>query len=230
MLSEQLENELLFQLHSNHLTVHPLVEKLLKVSKVTAFRLAKEAVSTKHVAKDDPVFIHGEKPSHMYIVMEGQFQYKRVTSAGDVVREVVDKGEDWIAEPVLWSTEWYHLGDCTAADQSSLMLVSPQQFCNEVQRNPTAWILVTTYCKNFLKWLNSADPDDLSDITQGDNKDVSTQLKNFMVVDDMSKLQMQLSLRSRRWKTSPIKGPSAKTIIINTVGKIANRRGSTDSA
>jgi hypothetical protein len=228
MLSEQLENELLFQLHSNHLTVHPLVEKLLKVSRVTAFRLAKEAVSTKHVAKDDPVFIHDEKPSHMYIVMEGQFQYKRVTSEGEVVREVVDKGEDWIAEPVLWSTNWYHLGDCNAADQSSLMLVSPQHFCKEVQRNPTAWILVTTYCKNFLKWLNSTHPDDLSDITQGDDKEVSTQLKEFMVVDDVSKLQMQLSSRSRKWKTGPLKKQSAKTMIIKTVGKIANRRGSTD--
>jgi len=221
MLSEQLENELRFQLHSKHLTIHPLVETLLKVSKVTAFRLAKTAVSTKLVAKHDPVFIHGEKPSHMYIVIEGQFQYKRMTSEGEVIREVVDKGEDWIAEPVLWSTEWYHLGDCVAADQSSLMLVSPQHFCKEVQRNPTAWLLVTTYCKNFLKWLNSTDSDDLSDITQGDVKEVTTQLREFMVVDELTKVQLQSGSRSRHMRSTAAMSPKSK--IYRTVVNITTR-------
>ncbi|CAK0903133.1 unnamed protein product [Prorocentrum cordatum] len=217
MLSEQLENELLFQLHSNHLTIHPLVDRLLKVSKVTAFRLAKTAVSTKQVARLDPIFIHGEKPSHMYVVIEGQFQYKRVTSEGDVIREMVDKGEDWIAEPVLWTTEWYHLGDCTATDQSNLMLVSPHHFCKEAQRNPTAWVLVTNYSKNFLKWLNSTDLDDLSDVTQGDETDVQKQLAKFMVVDDIAKYSTRVHAKA------PKSRPSATTMIHMAVGKIASR-------
>ncbi|CAK0831318.1 unnamed protein product, partial [Prorocentrum cordatum] len=181
MLSEQLQNELLFHLHADHLNVYPLIRTLLDVSSVTAFRLAKTAISTKQFANLDPLFIHGEKPSHMSIVIQGRFEYKRVTSEGRVLCEMVDKGEDWIAEPVLWSTEWYHLGDCIAADTSRLMLVSPHHFCEEAMRNPLAWALVTRYCRNFLKWLNSTNPDELSDITQGDHLDKQAQLKGFMV-------------------------------------------------
>jgi hypothetical protein len=186
MLSEQLENELLFELHASHLTVHPLIRKLLEVSKVTALRLARAAVTTKQLATNDPLFIYGEKPNHMYIVIQGQFRYKRISSQGEVWSERVDKGEDWIAEPVLWSTEWYHLGDCTAVDESILMLVSAHHFCMEAKRNPSAWVLVTTYCQKFLKWLNAADPDELSDITQGDRRDTVIQLKSFMVMDPTS--------------------------------------------
>jgi hypothetical protein len=181
MLSEQLQNELLYNLHSEHLVVYPLIKTLLDVSTVTVFRLARTAISTKQFANQDPLFIHGEKPSHMYIVMQGRFAYNRMTSEGIVQNEMVDKGEDWIAEPVLWSTEWYHLGDCTSVDTSSLTLVSPSHFCEEAKRNPLAWSLVTTYCKNFLKWLNSTDVDELSDITQGDHIDKKGQLKNFMI-------------------------------------------------
>ncbi|CAK0845283.1 unnamed protein product, partial [Prorocentrum cordatum] len=182
MLSEQLHNELLFNLHADHLNVYPLIEALLDVSPVTAFRLARTAILSKQFAYLDPMFIYGEKPSHMSIVKQGRFEYKRMTSKGEVLREMVDKGEDWIAEPVLWSTQWYHLGDCVAVDTSSLILVDPHKFCEEAKRNPAAWSLVTTYCRNFLAWLNSTDSDELSDITQGDHLDKKAQLKKFMVV------------------------------------------------
>jgi hypothetical protein len=75
------------------------------------------------------------------------------------------------------------LGDCTAVDESILMLVSAHGFCMEVKRNPSAWVLVTTYCRKFLKWLNATDLDELSDITQGDYTDTAMQLKSFMVID-----------------------------------------------
>jgi len=187
LLSEQLQSELLFQLNAKHLTIHPLIEELLRVSKVTAFRLARAAISTIQVANSDFLFISGEKTSHMYIVIQGRFEYKRLASDDDVRLEMVDKDEDWIAEPVLWSAEWYHLGDCTSVDESRLILVSPQQFCEVAKRNPAAWALVTTYCRNFLQWLNSADPDDLSDITQGDDRHNTVQLRSFMVIEEQVK-------------------------------------------
>jgi len=179
LLSEQLEIELVFNVHANHLTVHPLISKLLKASKVTAHRVAKTAVSTKHIANQDPLFIFGEIPSHMYIVTQGRLQYNRLTSDGAVRREMVEKGKDWIAEPVLWSTGWYHLGGCTAVEESRLMLVNPHHFCQEARRNPRAWVLVTTYSKNFLKWLNATNPDKLSDITQGEDKMRAAKLRAF---------------------------------------------------
>jgi hypothetical protein len=205
MLSEQLEGELKFQLHANHLGVHPLIQTLLEVSKVTALRLASAAVSTKQFANNDPLFICGEKPSHMYMVTHGRFRYQRFSSLGDMCPpEMVDKGEDWIAEPVLWSTEWYHLGHCTAVEESSLMLVCPITFCKEVKRNPSAWILITTYCRNFVNWLNSTSYDDLSDITQGEDQFVAAQLQHFMDIDmdTRSKFQNKTVFRKVRKMTS----------------------------
>jgi hypothetical protein len=197
MLSEQLQNELLFHLHSEHLVVYPLIKTLLDVSTVTVFRLARTAISTKQFANEDPLFIYGEKPSHMYIVIQGRFAYRRVTSEGREVSEMVDKGEDWIAEPVLWSTEWYHLGDCTAVCTSSLTLVDPHHFCQEAMRNPLAWSLVTTYCTNFLIWLNSKSVDELSDVTQGDHEDKKAQLKSFMATG----LHPNVAARARLTRT-----------------------------
>jgi hypothetical protein len=184
MLSEHLQNELLFNLHKDHLTVYPLIKTLLDVSPETAFRLARTSIATKQFAKHDPIFIHGEKPSHMSIVIQGRFEYKRKSSEGMMSCEMVDKNEDWIAEPVLWSTVWYHLGDCTAVETSSLMRVDPHHFCEEAKRNPAAWALVTTYCRNFLTWLNSVNPDDLSDITQGDHSEQQAHLQGFMEVEE----------------------------------------------
>jgi len=156
---------------------------------VTAFRLARAAVSTKQLAVHDHLFIHGEQPSHLYIVVQGRFQYRRLSRKGEVSREMVEANEDWIAEPVLWSAEWYHLGDCTAVEESSLMLVSPEHFSMEAKRNPPAWVLVTTYCKNFLKWLNATDPDELSDITPVDQRDQALLLRRLMLIERSNKLE-----------------------------------------
>ncbi|CAK0815664.1 unnamed protein product, partial [Prorocentrum cordatum] len=76
------------------------------------------------------------------------------------------------------SSAWFHLGDCQAVLESRLMLVNPMHFAEVVKRNPSAWLLVTTYCRKFLEWLNSMDVDDLSDISQGE--DLGELLKSFM--------------------------------------------------
>lgn len=178
LLSEQLYSELLFELSNRHLKVHPLFEELHSVSRVSVFRLASSAIHNRQLANNDHLFIRGEAPSHMYLVIQGRLEYKKRDSLGKVRQEQVDKGEDWIAEPSMWSYSWYHLGDCQAVLESRLMLVDPMHFAEVVKRNPSAWLLVTTYCRKFLEWLNSLDVDDLSDISQGE--DIGDLLRGFM--------------------------------------------------
>jgi len=202
-LSEQLYNELLFELSAKHLKVHPLFLELQSVSSQTVYRLASAAISSKRLAKHDYLFILSEKPSHMAIVIQGKFEYRRDNSRGDSIRELVDKGEDWIAEPVLWSTSWYHLGDCLALAESRLMLVEPTKFCEVVKRNPKAWLLVTTYCRKFIRWVNSADIDELSDITQGDDEQITQRIKMFMEVSSSAEdVELPSRMSSRKVKST----------------------------
>jgi hypothetical protein len=181
LLSDQLHSELLFELCHRHLKVHPLFEELYSVSRVSVFRLASSAIHSRQLAKHDHLFIRGEAPSHMYLVIQGRLEYKKRDSVGKVRQEDVDKGEDWIAEPSMWSSAWFHLGDCQAVLESRLMLVDPMPFAEVVKRNPSAWLLVTTYCRKFLEWLNSLEVDDLSDISQGE--DIGDLLRGFMELE-----------------------------------------------
>merc|ERR1712098_755334 len=81
---------------------------------------------------------------------------------------MVDKGEDWISEPALW-TSWKHLGMLTAVIPSELMLVDTRCFSEVAHLNPHALEIIRIYAFNFLHWLNSQDFDSLSDIWQGED-------------------------------------------------------------
>ncbi|CAJ1329731.1 unnamed protein product [Effrenium voratum] len=110
LLSEQLQSELECEICMPHFSVHPLFARLCVVSRVTIHRLANNAIVNKQLARTDTLFIPGETATHMYIVVYGRLVYSRMDSRGDEHKELVDKGEDWISEPVLWTPSWVHLG------------------------------------------------------------------------------------------------------------------------
>jgi len=168
LLSEQLADELKCAMAVPHLSVHPLFQHLCEVSPVTMNRLANKAVSQKNLARFDSLFHAHEVATHMYIVMEGRLQYVRVDSAGKEMAEWVDKGEDWISEPALW-TSWEHLGMLTAVVPSELMLIDTVRFSEVVHLNPHALEITRIYAFNFLQWLNDQERDSLSDIWQGED-------------------------------------------------------------
>lgn len=211
LLSEQLHSELLFELSNRHLKVHPLFEELHSVSRVSVFRLASSAIHSRQLAKHDHLFIRGEAPSHMYLVIQGRLEYKKRDSLGKVRQEWVDKGEDWIAEPSMWSSAWFHLGDCQAVLESRLMLVDPMQFAEVVKRNPSAWLLVTNYCRKFLEWLNAESLDDLSDISQGEN--IEELIQSFMELDAPRSPEGEECLVTEKLEDSFQLPPASETLL-----------------
>ncbi|OLP81346.1 hypothetical protein AK812_SmicGene38126 [Symbiodinium microadriaticum] len=182
VLSEQLRSELECEICMPHFSVHPLFARLCVVSRVTIHRLANNAIYNKLLARTDTLFIPGETATHMYIVVAGRLVYSRFDSKNDEHKELVDKGEDWISEPVLWTSTWVHLGLLTALTECALMVLDPVQFGRIVNLNPDANMLATTYVKNFIAWINSVERDSLSDIWQGEN--VSPRVASFMELDE----------------------------------------------
>jgi len=182
LLSEQLRSELECEICMPHFSVHPLFARLCVVSRVTIHRLANNAIYNKLLARTDTLFIPGETATHMYIVVAGRLVYSRFDSKNDEHKELVDKGEDWISEPVLWTSTWVHLGLLTALTECALMVLDPVQFGRIVNLNPDANMLATTYVKNFIAWINSVERDSLSDIWQGEN--VSPRVASFMELDE----------------------------------------------
>eukprot|EP00931_Biecheleriopsis_adriatica_P060450 TRINITY_DN36307_c0_g1_i1.p1 TRINITY_DN36307_c0_g1~~TRINITY_DN36307_c0_g1_i1.p1 ORF type:complete len:741 (-),score=129.71 TRINITY_DN36307_c0_g1_i1:82-2304(-) len=182
LLSEQLRSELECEIRMPHFAVHPLFDHLCVVSRVTIHRLANNAIQNKLLARNDTLFIPGEGATHMYIVVAGRLVYSRVDSQGEERKELVDKGEDWIAEPVLWTSAWIHLGLLTALKESDLMVLDPHMFGRIVKLNPDAFLLAVTYANNFLNWINAVERDSLSDVWQGEN--VGEQVTGFMELDE----------------------------------------------
>merc|ERR1712151_621092 len=82
--------------------------------------------------------------------------------------EWVDSGEDWIAEPILWTSSWKHRGQTISYLKSELLLVDASCFAEVLALNPQAMNLMSVYARNFVIWLNEQDPRDLSDISQGE--------------------------------------------------------------
>jgi len=192
LLSEQLHSELQCEVHLPHLRVHPLFCELSVTSSTTMRRLANSALRTKLMARSDSLFIAGETGTHMYIVASGQLDYHRFTEHGDR-RERVDRGEDWISEPVLWTPTWVHLGGLTAITECNLLLVEPEKFSHVINRSPPAVGLTITYARNFMRWLNARAQDELSDVWQGQH--VAATAREFM--GNWPKKKSQLS---QKWK------------------------------
>lgn len=168
LLSEQLSDELRCEIALRHLVVHPLILELNNISGVTVLRIVSTAVSTKALAHGDALFFPGEIATHLTFLANSRLEYRRVDPAGRAIQEWVDNSEDWVAEPVLWTNSWMHLGVLTSAKDCEVIMLEAIKFCSAVCLSPSAHKLVTDYATNYIVWLNSVDVHDLSDIAQGE--------------------------------------------------------------
>lgn len=187
LLSEQLHNELKLSMSVPHLTVHPLFHHLNEISCVTMHRLATSAISRKLLARNDSLFFPGEMATHMYFVVQGRLQYLRYLVSGQEKKEWVDRGEDWISEPVLWVSSWVHIGVLVAATECELLLVQSAAFSDVVRLNPQVLTVSSAYACRYVQYLNSQDNDMLSDITQGEHE--SVKIQGFIDLEDRPSLR-----------------------------------------
>lgn len=92
-------------------------------------RLAKEAVHRAQLARGDTQFLPNQEASYLYFLAEGRMQYVRDADSQEPRVEVVEKGEDWIAEPIMWTPFWIH-----AAISTCLYVYLYISLCNIMQK------------------------------------------------------------------------------------------------
>mmetsp|Transcript_54384 Transcript_54384/g.96434 ORF Transcript_54384/g.96434 Transcript_54384/m.96434 type:complete len:829 (+) Transcript_54384:2-2488(+) len=163
-LSEQLNNELQCAIAVPHMVVHPLFQRLNSASNVTMQRLATSAISRKHLASGDSLFFAFDEATNMSFVCGGTLQYIRMSH--EVPAEWVEKGEDWISEPVLWMEVWHHRGELVAVVPCDILLIDAREFRSTCKKSPQVHAFVSSYAASFVKWINGIDGESLSDISQ----------------------------------------------------------------
>jgi len=181
LLSKQLMEELQCAINLPHMKVHPLFMFLNEFSFITMNRCAKESISHMEMAQGDTLFLPEQHANCMYFVSFGRLEYIRmIDNHGTEVKEFVDKAEDWLAEPALWTEAWYHVGEAKAYTDCEVLMVDPKAF--EEIRNvvrPVASI-VANYCRSFMAWLQNLESEEgmLTDVIQGDQ--VSDTIQSFL--------------------------------------------------
>jgi len=195
LLSQQLMQELKCARSLPHLQIHPLFKCLQEFSYISLQRLAVNAISWHNLAREDVLFLPKETATHVYFVVEGRLSYSRVDNLGNEFSEQVDRAEDWVAEPVLWTPTWMHLGKLMAEKEAALVLIDGTTFGRVIERSPTVLSLVSCYARQFMTWMSSVPPNKLSDISQGE--DIGPQLQGY--IDEAWQLHASDTAKYVQW-------------------------------
>ncbi|CAE7763776.1 AKT5 [Symbiodinium sp. CCMP2592] len=179
LLSGGLMEELQCAMNMPHMMLHPLFAFLNNFSVITVQRLAKEAVQRFQLARGDTQFLPNQEGSYLYFIASGRMQYVRDADTPNERVEVVDKGEDWIGEPVIWTPFWIHVGQLTAVSECDLCAVAPKAFGDIVALVRPVAAIVARYSQKFMLWVKDLDTKgELTDVMQGE--DVLDLIRSFL--------------------------------------------------
>mmetsp|Transcript_20311 Transcript_20311/g.44809 ORF Transcript_20311/g.44809 Transcript_20311/m.44809 type:complete len:118 (+) Transcript_20311:3-356(+) len=97
----------------------------------------------------------------MYYLRNGQMMYVRQSGGKEYLKK-----DDWVCEASLW-VMWAARGDCTARQDTDVVVVNAQAFGEVISLDPLMCNLMSAYCAQFVAWLNNMDQDDLTDVFFG---------------------------------------------------------------
>jgi len=157
-ISDQMKADLHYEILYKYISVHPFLLCLRAVASAIVRRLANTAFDRIQTAYGDALFQPGERAAYMYTIIDGQAEYVLASPAGDDLREIIEHKEVWVAEAVLWTPTWLHLGAMTACRETEWLCLSPERFCNTIEGNPEAYLLAAEYSGKFLGLLNGDGP------------------------------------------------------------------------
>jgi len=152
LLSGPLLDELNFELHSDHLMVHPFLAELGRQMPAVLRKLCSIAVKNVSLSRGDALFSPGASCTEMYIVVSGLLSYKQ-EHQGDA-HELLRNG-NWCSEAVLW-TPWYHRGRMRSKQDSQLVAIDSSKFREVLTREYQDMPFPKIYGGAFVKALNDA--------------------------------------------------------------------------
>lgn len=146
-LSEALQNELTFHIHSRQLVAHPFFEHLNGEMPPVMHRLCRLVVSVQCYGENESAFDNGDEAKFMYFVKCGVLHYTR----NDMETK---QPTQWLSEPVLY-TMWRHKGALVAQTESELLTVDPEAYMSVMKVHPRPWTYAFAYALKVVELLNS---------------------------------------------------------------------------
>ncbi|CAE7830095.1 CNGA3 [Symbiodinium sp. CCMP2592] len=169
VLSDQLQTELGFALVQPTLATHPVFETLMRSSGgADLLERASQGFEKKTLALDDWEFLACTPATHMRYLISGELRYaKQSGMLGEAEETDLLPGDSyWIAEAVLWVSDWDHVGELTASLESNLLLISPECILPWSLLFPASHKFLKTYAQDFVKFYRNLPQEELTDVLE----------------------------------------------------------------
>merc|ERR1712196_404942 len=121
--------------------------------------LSDDALTLKHFAAEDTVFVRSTMASHLYRLCRGEMIYRRRGKSDERMHD-----NDWACEGCLW-TYWATRGDLKSNAESQVITLDSRTFVNVLKMNEVTLAMMSSYAEIYIEWLNGVDNADLTDIT-----------------------------------------------------------------
>jgi len=167
LLSDQLHNELQFEMHMPHLSVHLLFERMAALPANAMEKACRDSLFMKVLARHDVLFHAGEHGHKMFFVTEGELLYRpHECLKGASPSSFGVEGGDWVAEATLWSP-WLYLGVLQAQTESRLVAIDADMFGEAMKHigNDT-WLFTHAYAVTFVQQMNELAVEQFTDLLQ----------------------------------------------------------------
>jgi len=180
LLSEQLREELHYEVAFSRILAHPLMERISIVSRETMHALTKDALQQRSLATEDTLFHVGSQATQMHIVESGRLLYRKAEDDN----EVIAARNDWFCEPSLW-TSWRHLGEAKALVESRIISLDAVAFGDVVATDVMAWEAASFYAESYVRMLCTTPRCNLVDVSR--HSDMHHVLMEFLADDSASR-------------------------------------------
>jgi hypothetical protein len=163
-LSSPLQNLLAYNMKRHHIEHHPFFNMIVGTMEPVMLTLSQSTLEVQSFAAHDMVFTGGDIGERMYFVRvgtgKGALKYTRTVFTK--VEKLPDKPRDvepssWVAEAVLWTADWRHLGIFKVAHPCTLISLEPARFAEAMHQHSRSWNYAKTYGAKFIQWLDDTD-------------------------------------------------------------------------
>lgn len=162
LISEPLMIQVHYAIYSTKLRIHPFFRCYSEVNAPGLGKICHISVSVINCCRGDLIFQDLEAPAvpQMFFVVGGELSYSR---EGCIQQELTSK--HWIAEAVLWCSEWIYNGSMHAiSDHSRLMAMNAESFQSLVSKDKLMFHQACSYAFGFAKLLNDTPVEEMTDV------------------------------------------------------------------
>jgi len=163
LLSEELRNEVQYQVSFACLRCLPLFEEMRCTATSAVHQLVSRTLQQRSLATKDVLFSAGSPAAFIYVIVCGELHY----TCTDECEHVPVLKEDWLCEPAFW-TPWMHVGSVQAKTETKIVSIEVASFMQVISHEKRANKLAASYCHFYLAWLNSLPLSHLTDLSKGE--------------------------------------------------------------